>query len=44
VVVEDVLVGLVELADDVEDTLRDLGDEGPHDGAMAEVEDVEATP
>jgi hypothetical protein len=34
VVVEDVLVGLVELADDVEDTFRDLGDEGPHDGTV----------
>ena len=43
-VVEDVLVGLVELADDVEDTLGDLGDEGPHDGAVSEVQDVEAAP
>jgi hypothetical protein len=43
VVVEDILVGLVELADDVEDTLGDLGDEGPHNSAVSEVEDVEAT-
>jgi hypothetical protein len=35
--------GFVESApDDVEDTLGDLGDERPHDGAVTEVEDVEA--
>ena len=44
VVVEDVLVGLVELADDVEDALGDLGNEGPHDGPVPEVQDVQAAP
>jgi hypothetical protein len=40
VVVEDVLVGLVELADDVKDSLRYLWDKGSEDGAVAKVEHV----
>ena len=33
---------LVELADDVEDALGDLGDEGAHDGAVSQVQHVQA--
>ena len=42
-VVQDVLVCLVKLADDVEDTLGNLGDEGPHDSAVPEIKDIQTS-
>lgn len=41
VVVEDILVGLVELANHVEDALGDLGDQCPHHGSVPQVQHVQ---